>query len=63
MTFPRKLVVLHTSTPSMFGKLLVHAWRYCEDLNKNILYRFIKGQTHYGMSRGAKLSLALNESK
>ena len=30
---------------------------------KNILYRFIEGQTHFGMPGGAKVSLALNESK
>jgi hypothetical protein len=30
---------------------------------KNILYRFIKGQTDFGMPRGAKMSLALNELK
>ena len=27
---------------------------------KNIPYQFIEGQTHFGMPRGAKLSLALN---
>jgi hypothetical protein len=27
---------------------------------KNILYWFIEGQTYFGMSRGAKLRLALN---
>ncbi len=30
---------------------------------KNILSRFIEGQTHFGMPRGAKLSLTLNEPK
>ena len=30
---------------------------------KNILYQFIEGQTHFGMPRGAKMSLALNEPK
>ena len=30
---------------------------------KNILYRFIEGQTHFGMSRGAMMSLAINEPK
>ena len=30
---------------------------------KNILYRIVEGQTHFGMQwRGAKISLALNES-
>ena len=37
---------------------LVHA----QSMN-NILYRFIAAQTHFGMPRGAKMSLALNESK
>ena len=27
---------------------------------KNVLYQFIEGQTHFGMPRGAKMSLALN---
>ena len=26
-----------------------------------VLYRFIEVQTHYGMARGAKMSLALDE--
>jgi hypothetical protein len=30
---------------------------------KNILYRFIDGQTNFGMPRGAKTRLALNEAK
>jgi hypothetical protein len=30
---------------------------------KNILYWFIEEQTYNGMARGAKTSLALNESK
>ena len=29
----------------------------------NILYQFIKGQTHFGMQRGIKMGLALNEPK
>ena len=28
---------------------------------KNILYQFIKGQAHFGMSRNVKMSLALGE--
>jgi len=32
MTFGRELVVLLTK-PSMFGKFLVHAWRWCGGLN------------------------------
>jgi hypothetical protein len=30
---------------------------------QNILYRFIEGQTHFGMLRGTEVSLALHESK
>jgi hypothetical protein len=30
---------------------------------KNILYRFIEGQTHFGRPRGDIMSLALNEPK
>ena len=30
---------------------------------KNILYQFIKDQTHVGMPRGAKMSMALAEPK
>jgi hypothetical protein len=62
MTFGMELVVLLTK-PSMFGKFLVHVWRYCGGLNKeNILNRFMKGQTHFGMSRGAEMSLVLHET-
>ena len=28
---------------------------------KNILYQFIEGQTHFGIARGAEMSLVLNE--
>ena len=30
---------------------------------KYILYWFIEDQTHFGMSRGAMMSLAINEPK
>ena len=30
---------------------------------EDILIRFVEGQTHFGMPRGAKISLALNEPK
>jgi hypothetical protein len=44
---------------------LVSIWcmRGCsvEVWTKNILYWFMKGQTHFGMPRGAKMSLALHE--
>ena len=30
---------------------------------KNILYRFIEGQTHFGMLKGDKMSLARNKAK
>ena len=61
MTLGLELVVLHT-TPSIIGKFLVHAWRSCGGL-KNILYQFIKDQTHVGMPRGPKMSMALAEPK
>ena len=32
-----------------------------EILMKNILYRFIEGQTHIGIPRDAEMSMALNE--
>jgi hypothetical protein len=49
-----ELLFLHT-TPSMFG-----ACSEVGDFMKNILYRFIAAQTHFGMPRGAQMSLALN---
>ena len=59
MTFGRELVVLHT-TPSMFSNFAVHAWEV-------VVWRFehenIEGQSHFGMPRGAKTSLALNVPK
>ena len=45
--------VLHT-TPSVFGKFWVHAWRSCEGLNKDHSILVNGGQTHCGMPRGAK---------
>ena len=51
----------------MFGKFPVHAGRWCtmcggvEVWYKNILNRFIEGQTHFGMPSGAKMILILNE--
>ena len=45
-------------------EILIEEWVHaCGGLNKNILYWFIMSQTHFGMSRGAKMSLALNEAK
>ena len=60
MTFGSELVVLNTK-PSMFGKFLVHAWRWCGGLNKEHYILVMEGQTHFGMPRGAKMSLALHE--
>ena len=37
MTSVQMLVVLHT-TPPMFGKFLVHAWRWCGDLDEDHRY-------------------------
>ena len=42
---------------SMFGKVLVHAWSSCGGLNWRILNRFIEGQTHFGTSCHAQMSL------
>ena len=52
MTFGKELVGLLTK-PFMFGKFLVHAGGSVEVWTKNILYRFMKGQTHFGMSEGS----------
>ena len=60
--------VLHTIS-SMFGMFSVQG--YLEVMcrferrtkNFNILNRVIEGQSHFGMPRGAKLSLALNEAE
>ena len=48
-----ELVVFHMAS-SMFDNFLVRAM-------KNILYQFIEGQSHFGMPRGARMSLALHE--
>ena len=53
MGFGRKLVVLHTR-PSMFYKLLVHAGDGVELWTRISVYRFMKGEIHFGMPRGAK---------
>ena len=45
-----ELVVLH-STSSMFGKLWYFLGGKCGALNKNILYRFVEGQTRLGMQQ------------
>jgi hypothetical protein len=60
MSFGRELVVL-LRKPSMFGKLWCMRGGSVEVWPKNILYRLIEGQTHFGMPRGAEMSLALNE--
>jgi hypothetical protein len=67
MTLGCDLVGLHT-TPSMFGRF----WcmfggsggiRMKNILCQLILHWLIEGQTQFAMLRGAKMSLALNESK
>ena len=45
----------------MFSKFWVHAWM--EGLNVDNCISVIGGQTHCGMPRGAKMSLALNQPK
>jgi hypothetical protein len=42
----------------MFGKFSACPWRCCGGLTKDILYQFIEGESHFGMPRGAKMSLA-----
>jgi hypothetical protein len=42
----------------MSGNFSVHGWR---SEQRTSWYQFIEGQTHIGMPRGAKMSLALNE--
>ena len=60
--FGWELVVLHSS-PCMFGEFQCMLGISVEVWMKNILYRIVEGQTHFGMQwRGAKISLALNES-
>ena len=62
MTSGWELVILHAK-PSVFIKFLGRHEGCVEVWTKNILYWFIEGQTHFGMSRGANLSLALYEPK
>ena len=45
---------------SVFGACLEVMQRFEQ---KNILDWFIEGQAHFGMPRGAKMSLDLNEPK
>ena len=53
MAFGWKLVVLHTR-PSMFYKLLVHAVDGVQLWTGISVYRFMEGEIHFGMPRGAK---------
>ena len=57
MAFDQEWVDLHT-TPSIFGRFLVHTWRQCGGLSKEHSI-----QVCFGMQRGAKISSALNELK
>ena len=45
----------------MFGKFSMHAWRLCGGLNKETFYINSLRVTHFGMPRGANMSLALHE--
>ena len=48
----------------MFSEFAVHVRRLCGDLNKECSkIHFIEIQTHFDMSRGIKMTLALNELK
>ena len=42
----------------MSGNFSVHGWRFEQ---RTFWYQFIESQTHFGMPKGAKMSLALNE--
>ena len=54
------IVDIHFPCPVVLRCMLgVHV----EVRTKNILYRFIEGQTYFGISRRAKISLVLNEPK
>jgi hypothetical protein len=61
MTFGRELVVLLTK-PCMFGKFWYMRGGSVVVSTKNILYRFMEGQTHFDMSRGAKMSAWIHGS-
>jgi hypothetical protein len=62
IVFGRELVVLQTLS-SMVGKLQCMVGGSVEVQLRSILYWFIGGQNYFGMPRGAKMSLALNELK
>ena len=53
VTFGGELVVLHT-TPSMYDRFLVHAWRQCGGLNEEPSISIHSGSNSFGMPRGAK---------
>ena len=63
MTFGRELVVLHTTPFHVSVSLRCMLGGSVEVRTKNILDRFVEGQTRFDMSRGAKLSLVLKEPK
>ena len=48
----------------MFGSFSVHAWSSVEVRTRgfSIIGTLLVERTHFGMSRGAKMSLALRES-
>jgi hypothetical protein len=60
MTFGWKLVVLHT-TPAIFSKFSVHSWRYYGGLNEGYSISVHQGSNSFGIPKGPKVSLALNE--
>ena len=65
MIFGTELVVFHT-TPSMFSKFSVPCLKVVgrvEVRTKNILNRFTENETHFGMPRGAKMSLTLKRTE
>ena len=56
MNFGQELVDLNTA-PTMFRKFSVHAGTKGGGLNDKHSTLFIKGQTHFDISRDAKMSL------
>ena len=63
LDYGQELVILHT-TPSMYSKYLVHAWRQHRGLNEGMLYiHSLRVYLSLACHEMLKLSLALNEPK
>jgi hypothetical protein len=64
MTFGRELaqeLVVLLTKPSMFGKFLVHAWRWYGGSNKEHSISVHGGSKKYFIAWHAKMSLTLHE--